>query len=74
MCACEPRVRTPNCGKMSCLSAAAARERARIVAWLRREMAEWPADDRLPSLADDLESGAWASHRASADTKTGGTP
>ena len=59
MCACQPGVRTPNCGKMSCLSATRAKERARIAAWLRAEMAEWPADERLPSLVADLESGEW---------------
>lgn len=59
MCACQPGVRTPNCGKMSCLTATAKKERVRIAAWLRLEMAEWPADDRLPSLVEDLETGAW---------------
>lgn len=87
MCACEPRVRTPNCGKMSCIAAAAKRERMRIAAWLRREAAyartvkDCPPVDRdtvADSIASWIESGEWEKRpgpRAGhAESKTGGTP
>lgn len=54
MCACRPNVRTPNCGSMACLSAARAKARADIVAWLR----SLPQDEWYPAnVADAIESG-----------------
>lgn len=88
MCACQPKVRTPNCGSMACIRAAAQRERARISSWLRREasvarhMVLGPVDRDVvaDAIANWIESGEWETRTenltaplASADTGKGGT-
>lgn len=70
MCACNPRIRTPNCGSMACLTAASKRALLPALAFIRSEAARFRARDEgadaavsahLEIIADRIERADLAS-------------